>query len=407
VKPALAEASGALASFPLALASIIGLAAVFLLVARLTHFWAGVGAVLVAATAPTFYVHGAGSIAESAAWAPTAAAVTGLALAALGHGPRRVRRCALALGVVALGFGYQSSGALVGVLLPAASVALSWAIAERPSEGRSAAWLACAACGAALALEAHAAFTSLPDAPHGALAAMTRSARRSFDFSLARLGRDFFPWSALLPASLAAMGELPVSSLRAEAATFERQSGLRVLLLTGTALSYAASALPTVRPQPFAGLIFVAGAVALWLWDVGLGARVSRSALAASALFVTLVGIDFVRLPQVHAQTFAPGPPLPAQLGTPSGPNGPAAAAFVAAVLLTWAGIAAAFWDSRRTRQRCARLARRLGLSRSVGGDGIPGVLLFAGALLAALVIRWAHEPAPPALRPSTVAEGG
>jgi hypothetical protein len=293
-------------------------------------------------------------------------------------------------------------------LLPAASVALSWAIAERPSEGRSAAWLACAACGAALALEAHAAFASLPDAPHGALAAMTRSARRSFDFSLAGLGRDFFPWSALLPASLAAMGELPVSSLRAEAATFERQSGLRVLLLTGTALSYAASALPTVRPQPFAGLIFVAGAVGLWLWDIEQGARVSRPALAASAVFVTLIGIDFLRLPQVRTLTFAPSPPLPAQLGAHSGPGGPAAAAFVAAVLLTWAGIAlAAYWDSRRARQPCARLARRLGLSRSVGGDGVPGVLLFAGALLAALVIRWAHEPAPPALRPSTVAEGG
>jgi hypothetical protein len=423
VKPELAEAAGAIGSCLWGLSGAVGLAAIFVLVARLAHFWAGLGALLIGVTAPIFYVPPPASSGRGGAWIPTAVAVAGLALAALGPGARWMRGCAIALGVVALAYGYHCVGPLIGVFLPSASVALAWLLTERAKDGRAAAWLACAAGGAALALEAHAALASFADAPHPALAATARSTHRTFDFPLAELGRVFFPWSALLPASLAAMSELPVSSLRAPAATPERQSALRVLLLAGTALSYAVSALPTARPQPFAGLVFVAGAVGLWLWDIGRGARVSRPAVFASTSLVMLLGFDFLRLPETHALTFAPtferaserafeqplapGRP-PAQPVGPSGPNDPGTTALVAAVLLTSAGCACgALQDSRRARVWCTRFARRAGLARCLRGARAPRVLLFAGALLAALLIRCADQPAAPGADTPTVAEGG
>jgi hypothetical protein len=287
VKSALAVATLAIGSFSPGLTEALGLAAIFSLVARLSHFWAGLAALLVAASSPCFYLGG-----PNGAFAPAAIAVAGLGIAALGSGSRGRRRSATALGVVGLGLGWRANGALFGVALPGTSVALAWILALRDREGRAPACVAGAAGAVALILEALVAFgvCRAPGVAADALRGVALNATPgSFDFPIGELGRAFFPWSALVPLSLAGLTELPVSH-SAPAAELERQSALRVLLLTGAVLSYGLSGLPASDSRRVAcgSLPFIAGAVGLWLCDIGRGRRLSRTAILALALLVVL-----------------------------------------------------------------------------------------------------------------------
>lgn len=286
------------------------LGAIAACVGHLSHSWAGLAAALVAATSPAFYV-GCADESGSHLFAALAVAVSGLAIGAFGPGPRGGRWWATALGMLGLGLGWRAGGALVGVALPAASVTLAWAFTFRDHEGRLAACIvriAYGACAAALTFAAVGVYGASAD-PSPLLEAAARSTRHSFDSPIGEIGRAFFPWSALLPLSLAALTELPALSLPMPAGGRERSpSALRVLMLTGTALSYGLSALPTsdARPGAVASLVFGAGAVGLWSWDIARCVRPSSSALVALALLVALLALDFLRLPTARLATFAP-----------------------------------------------------------------------------------------------------
>ena len=276
--------------------------------------------------------------------------------------------------------------------LPAASVALAWALTLRDRQGRAAAGIACAASAAALTFAALDIYRASSADPSPLLEAAARGTRHSFDFPIGEIGRAFFPWSALLPLSLAALTELPAPAQPAPAGVRERSSALRVLMLTGMALSYGMSALPTsdARPERFASLIFVAGAVGLWICDIGRGVRVSAAAMVVLALLVALLGLDFLRLPTARLGTFAPG-----QLTQPSPAGVPPPAAFMVAMGLTLAGAVFTCWQSS-DRARGTRAPGSTGRLRAVGRVSARHAL-FVGALLGALVIRGSYHPASPA----------
>jgi hypothetical protein len=391
VKHALAVPALAIGWFSSGLPGACGLAAIAFCVGHLSHPWAGLAAALVAATSPVFYV-GCADRTGGPAFAALAVAVSGLAVGAWGSGPRGVRGGATALGMLGLGLGWRASGALLGAALPAASVALAGALTCRDGVGRVTTAIACAAGAAALTLAGLGLYRTSSADPRPLLEAAALSARHSAEFPVGEIGRALFPWSALLPPSLAALTDLPSPSPPTPAGDRERASALRVLMLTGAALSYGMSALPTSDPRraTIVSLVFAASAVGLWIGDIGRGARLSAPALVALALFVAVLGLDFLRLPATRLATFAPGPLAPA---SPAGV--PPQAAFFVAMGLTLAGALVACWPSS-DRRRGEWPPSSTGWRRTIGRVSARHAL-FVGALLGALVIRGSYDPASPA----------
>jgi hypothetical protein len=351
---------------------LAGLGAIYVLISRLSHWRAGLAAVLVATTVPLCYVQAPDTWFADAIPSPIALSVMGLGLGALGKDSRWVRQGATAIGVVGVGFGWLTQGALVGVSLPAASIALTWALTHRPRGGRPVALLAAVAAVAAPCLES---FVGL--GPNGAPFAWdarwaVAGTHPTFDAVVAGLARDLFPWSALLPFALAALTEPPEPTTPSEHA-------LRVLSLVGVVLSHGASALSAAATaERFAGLTFVAACLGLWFWDIQRGARVSRPVALSLALFVALMGLDFLRSGDARGSTFAPGA-TPTQLRELDLLDPPSPALLMTCVVLAMGGAVLGCNKETHTSTPSARW---------------PRFTLYVSTLLGGLVLRFAYYPA-------------
>lgn len=344
---------------------VLSLGAIYVLISRLSHSRAGIAAVLVAATVPLCYVQAPDTSVAGTIPSSVALSVMGLGIGALGKNARWVRWGATAIGVVGLGFGWLAQGVHVGVSLPAASIALTWALTHRPRGGRPAALLAAVAAVAAPCLE-----RIVGLGPNGAPFAhdarwAVAGTHPTFDAVIAGLSRDLFPWSALLPFALAALTEPPKP-------TAESEHALRVLSLVGVVLSHGASALSgAASPGRFAGLTFVAASLGLWFWDIQRGARVSRPVALLLALFVALMGLDFLRSGTASGSTFAPAA-TPAQLRELDLLGPPSPALLMACVALVIGGAVLG----------CSKASARW-----------PRFALYVGTLLGGLVLRFAYYP--------------
>lgn len=349
---------------------VLGLAALFTLVTHLSHARAGIASVLVAASAPLYYAQAPSMAGQATGMSALAIAVAGLGIAALKQTSRRARLGALVVGALGLGLGLSAHGVAFGVVVPTATVGLTWLLTQRARLRCPPFGLPIAAALVAVAVGAMA----LSNA--GAIRARWLSAanvRPSFEFVLAELAHGFFPWSASLPFALASMTERPERATASE-------SALRVLLLIGTALSYGVGALSvrSAGQEPFAGWVFVAGAMGLWAWDLDRGSRISRPVLASLALLVALLTLDFVRQPDTSVRTFAPGV-TSAQLGALRLPGFAPPTLFLTCLGLTLAGACMAGIPY----PRAAALRGRW-----------QGAALFGGTLLGALVLRLGYYPA-------------
>jgi hypothetical protein len=363
VKDTFAAQTAASELLPAALL-VLGLGAIYVLISRLSHWCAGIAAALVVCTVPLCYVQAPDSSSADVIPSCIALSVMGLGLGALGKESRWVRQGAMALGVVGLGFGWLTQGARVGVCLPAASVALTWVLTQRPRGGRAAALLAAVAALAAPCLES---FVGLgPNA-----ASFAAGTHPTFEAVFVGLGRDLFSWSALLPFALAALTEPPEPRAESEHA-------LRVLSLVGVVLSFGASAVSGAgSPERFAGLTFVAASLGLWFWDIQRGARVSRPVALSLVLFVALMGLDFLRPGDARGLTFAPGATA-AQLRELELLEPPSPALLMTCLALAIGGAALGGSKETRTPRPSARWSR---------------FALYAGTLLGGLVLRFAYYP--------------
>jgi hypothetical protein len=276
---------------PLTLYALLGLSAIFVLVTQLSHRRAAIFAALVAGSAPLYYLHARCAAAQIAGMSAIAIAVAGLGVAALGQTSRGTRFGALGVGILGSALGLLVSG-VVGIALPVGSVTLTCLLTRWPRrlQARAAAllWFALAAALIGAVAFAVARASVVAAAP-----------RRSFDFVLVDVGLGFFPWSAALPFAIAAMAERP-------ARTSQTEHALRLLVLLGASLSYVAASLSAQGAEagsspPFVGLVFLAGAVGLWLSDIERGARVSRPVSFSLAVLFTLLALDFVRAPDKRA----------------------------------------------------------------------------------------------------------
>jgi 4-amino-4-deoxy-L-arabinose transferase-like glycosyltransferase len=291
---------------PMLAFGVLGAAATFLFASRFFSRRAGVFTVLVLATAPIYFAHARTMTGEIVPLASIACAFAGFGLATFGRATSATfssRRRVFAI-VLAVAFGLlaaSSRGLLVGVVVPALAVGLAWAFSRDTAEdaryGR-----AVLAIGVAASLFALVAvFVSNDRFVSFALGhAAAPSKHPTFDAPIGQIVYAFFPWSALLPLALTALGRTVPRGADA---------GPRVATLLGVVLSMAAHAAlaPRTGLTPLAGASFLALAMGITLanLDVTNLRVVSSSAVATMLGIAYLVTDDLSRAPEKILEPFA------------------------------------------------------------------------------------------------------
>jgi 4-amino-4-deoxy-L-arabinose transferase-like glycosyltransferase len=289
---------------PLALMALAGLAATFLVVARLASRRAAWLSVLCLATMPLYFLQARTLLGDIATMAANAVAFAGLALALFDERNRALRFALLGLALLGLSAGFLSRGLVLGVGVPTLGVGTSFIVrtfAGIKSDGfglRVAALsllcgiLAVGAGAAAIELTPAEAYSMLLGATPSVLAV-----RPTFDLALSALGYALFPWSALLPA---AIGRVLRPSRAELEARDDRELGLRLAALStaATALIAGTALLPALGLLPYAAPGACAVLIALALEDLNRGARGSRwLGLSVGALIILLV-LDIRNFPE-------------------------------------------------------------------------------------------------------------
>ena len=303
----LSEAAGRL---PMGLWGAVGLAALHMLLRRLSTLRTATYGTLVLATMPLYFVHARTMLGDVVAMAGALLAFAGLGIAALDPEPRAPRKAAAAIGVVGLVVGHFSRGALLGVAVPCLSVAVVAALSPReerhPQAVRGKLFvLILAVAGVVVAAATGLALRRAAPGPLDPFLGSTVLAGArypTFDATVAVLGYALFPWSALLPfvigrlfavAPRGAEGDLP--ALRALA-----DQRLRALVAVGGALGLTAHAVlaDAVGTVPFVHVGLLAAAVGIALGDLEITGVPSRAVACATAVLSAVLVLDFTRFPE-------------------------------------------------------------------------------------------------------------
>lgn len=300
--------------FPLALWGALGVLATYAFVARLADRRAGVYSAAVLCTMPLYVVQARSLMGEVPTMAAVAMAFGGLAVAVFGddRGPRRVGW--LLLGALGLVTGYASRGALLGVAAPLLAVGLSVGVvrlASDPAAGRRTdglgllVGLGSLLVGLALLIPVGRDL-SLEKAPNLSMwvGAMVKAQSKypTFDALVGHLGHALAPWSAFLPFALGRLLLPP----RAFQGTVTRESSLRVALLVGVSVIFAAHSLMAPRTElvVFTAPALLAAACGVALRDLERGAPASAAVGLGTVVFLGVFHHDFHSLPEKAYQAF-------------------------------------------------------------------------------------------------------
>jgi hypothetical protein len=373
-----------------ALAALSGVASLAFFLARLVDRRAALYGALALSTMPLTFA--AARLAPRDAWAmaASAAAVAGLGVAVFDgrrNGRRAARTAGLALGAVGLAAGGLSSGALLGVAVPALAIGVAWALLRW---SRPAPLDPVADAAGALSLLAGVAAAGL------ALRHGLSGEHAPFDAVLQRLGHGLFPWSGLFPLAAVALISPP---LRGGSTAAQREEAARVVVLAGASVALVACSIAGGRdPAPFTTPAIPAAAIALAARDLDRRAReerhgglrdatAARTAALAAAILVALLAHDLLDAPERALAGFAPS--------KPGAPLVPAAAWLgAAAMLAVTVPLLAAFDRPRRAVPwHAPYVAWSRTLASAFGGYLAVG-LCFVQAALSSLALTVALRPA-------------
>lgn len=381
---------------PLAIWALAGAAALFELMARLIDRRAGVYAVVALVTMPLYFMQARTMLGDIVTMSALTMAFSGLAGAMLDtRGPLRDRAGWLAIAAVGLAAGFMSRGLLLGVAVPALSVGATWLIlreARTAGEARNArdvvGAIALTIGLLALGFGLRAFFRATPDAPLARVLGFALIKKppteATFDLVVRQLGHALFPWSAFLPF---AFGRLLRAPVECDPEARDRETGLRVALLVGAAITYGAYALlaPRTGPLAFSGPALLAGVAALSILDLERGAPPSRAlALGSLVLGGVLLG-DIVREPEKALAAFVVDKPqFPKSFEHDSGRR-------VVLVFVLFVGISALAWLESYPRREAERAGGRASFVehlQEVYRDGARELSrIWAGNLLFGMVV--------------------
>jgi 4-amino-4-deoxy-L-arabinose transferase-like glycosyltransferase len=302
---------------PLAIWAFAGVVALYELLARLSGRKAALYGSVALATMPIYFMQARtmlGDIVTMSALTMAFSGLTGLLLdrstaekdgaSASSSKTLQVKLIWFVVAAIGLASGYMCRGLLIGVAIPTLTAGLTW-LALSQGSPRSALENAAGAfalfagiCVTYWAVKLY--YAALPTAPLmrslGVVPIAKPGVEVTFDRTIRHIGHAIFPWSAFVPFALGRLFRAP-TGLDDEAN--RRETGLRVALLVGVAVGFAAYAFsaPLTAFVPFAPVALFAGIAALAIVDFDRGAPPSRSITLATFLLAIVLYRDMTLEP--------------------------------------------------------------------------------------------------------------
>lgn len=377
---------------PLALAGVLGAAALYWLMRRLGSARAGALALLVLGTAPLYFLHARTMLGDIVTMAAQSATMAGFALAIFERTSLRSRLLSLGIGLLGCAAGFGARGILVGVALPTLGVGIAWLLNALAGADRQRLRRVLGAAvllgGVAAALVGSREFALAGPEKYSWLlgAYVSSSVSSTFDAVLRNLGHAFFPWSAVLPWAAGCLLNPVVVPAGGDAGAVR---SLRLVLLTSSVVSFVGQSLvgAELGIVAFIAPSAVAGIVALALHDFDFDARqLLAFGLVVGALALVLL-VDFQNFPDKVMLAYGLSDAVvPSAFAARSAPwvvaiGFTCAAAFFLFIQQPSGGVERAF-------RRDDYLAWPRALRALWGGNLLLGVLLVLGTLLALDLLR-------------------
>ncbi|HEY2513701.1 MAG TPA: glycosyltransferase family 39 protein [Polyangiaceae bacterium] len=302
---------------PLALWGIAGVLATYAFVSRLIDKRAGLFSAAALTTTPLFFVQARTMLGDVVSMSALAMAFGGLAVAAFDRddkGPTSIAKRApwVALGIVGLLAGYESRGGLLGVAVPALSVALAYGVVtlssseeQRDGIGDVVAGASAVVGGVALVfvLRAFAQDRVVDLNPWLGAMVKTQSKYPTFDYYVGHIAHSCAPWSAFVPFAL---GRLFIAPVGRTGHLARRESAARVAIVVGASVAFVAHGWLAARVDliPFVGPALLAAACGIAIRDFDRGAHPSIALGVGTMFLLACMHHDFHELPEKAYQAF-------------------------------------------------------------------------------------------------------
>jgi 4-amino-4-deoxy-L-arabinose transferase-like glycosyltransferase len=334
---------------PLAVWGLAGVVVLYETMARLVDRRAGLYSVVALVTMPLYFMQARTMLGDIVTMSALTLAFCGLAGALL---DTRGKLTWLGIGAVGLLAGYLSRGLILGVAVPALSVGIAWVVlrgaqmeADPSPDSEAVGGLSLLIGVLALYFGVRVLASATPDGPLlrsvGFVVQRRPSTDATFDLVVRQLGHALFPWSAFLPFALGRLLRAPVE---APAPSRARETGVRVALLVGAAVTYGAFALlaPRSGALPFTAPAILAAVAGVVILDFERGAPHSRALSLGTVVLGTVIFADIYREPERALVAFVVDKPQ-----FPKTFEGTAQTLMIV-VLLAFAGLTAlAWWESQ------------------------------------------------------------
>ncbi len=383
---------------PLAIWGTAGVLATYAFVARLVDKRAGLYAAVALSSMPLVFVGARTMLGDIVTMSAIAMSFGGFTVAVFDRdkdGPTSAlaRLPWIALGLVGLVTGFESRGGILGLAVPLTAVGLAWGVSWAAGDRRvdvigDIVGAILLVAGVRAMIQGYGALDAAkPGTLNMWVGAMIKPPAKypTFDYFVGHLGPALAPWSAFAPFAL---GRLFLTPPNRAGHLLQRESFVRMALLCGTAVAFAAHGWLAAKTEliAFSAPALLAAAAGIAIRDYERGAHPSIAVGVGTGVFLGVFHHDFHEIPDKAYQAFAVvGAPFPESFKTQ-------ALLLWTVALVGFAGVAFLTWverDNARKPFDPGGYLRVLNALREAW-DGLLALAYFAmvaGASLAGLTI--------------------
>ena len=269
---------------------------------------------------PLYFLHARTMLGEIVTMAALSIATAGLGIATFDRpGATRLRKIALAIGLVGLGAGFMSRGLLIGVAAPALGVGLTWMVTlsagpskkELFGEGAGFVSLLIGLTAAAIGVGAFFRATSTEYSMLVGATIVVQPKFPTFDYVIHYLGHALLPWSAFIPFAAGRLFRSPTPLQAEDEAAELRASAARLLVLVSGTVAFGIYAVMAQRVGylAFGAPALLAAIAAIAIVDFDEGAPASPALAVGVAVFAGLFFRDYNMFPEKGFSAFAVNAP--------------------------------------------------------------------------------------------------
>jgi Dolichyl-phosphate-mannose-protein mannosyltransferase len=383
---------------PLAVWGTAGALATYAFVARLVDKRAGLYAAVALCSMPLFFVGARTMLGDVVTMSAIAMSFGGFTVAVFDRdkdGPTSAMKRLpwIVLGVVGLVAGFESRGGIIGLAVPLTAVGLAWGVSWAAGDRRvdvigDIVGAVLLVAGVRAMIQGYGAIEAAkPGTLNMWVGAMIKPPAKypTFDYFVGHIGPALAPWSAFAPFAL---GRLFLTPPHRVGNLFQRESFVRMALVCGTAVAFAAHGWLAAKTElvAFSAPALLAAASGIAIRDYERGAHPSIAVGVGTGVFLGVFHHDFHEIPDKAYQAFAVvGAPFPESFKTQ-------ALLLWTVALVGFAGVAFLTWVERESGRKPFDPAGYLKVLNALreAWDGLLALAYFAmvaGASLAGLTI--------------------